>query len=272
VNPLATVRARSPAPTRGRARSAPGRGLRLALAAAVALGSGASGGCATKRDMRDLRAEVAHMQARQDSLIQMLILQNRAVADSVNQSKELLLRLRGELGHQLIQIEQQLVEVQSLTGQSQTTLADLRRQLQTRSDQYQEPPGGGEAGGGDVEQLYTIGADQLQRGAAGTARRAFEQILAQHATHERAPDAQFHLAETFVIEGQREQAMEAFERVVERYPNSPRAPTALYRAGMLAEEAGNNQRARGYFQRVLAGYPRSDEARLAEERMRRLRR
>jgi tol-pal system protein YbgF len=271
VSARATADCRSPAPSRGRARFAPRRVLRLVLVAGIVAGTGSLAGCATKRDMRDLRAEMMQMQARQDSLMQMLILQNRAVADSVHQSKELLLRVRGELGHQLLQIEQQLVEVQSLTGQSQTTLADMRRQLQTRSDQYQEPPGGG-ADAGDAEQLYAIGTDQLQRGAAGTARRAFEQILAQHPTHERAADAQFHLAETFVIEEQSEQALEAFDRVVERYPNSPRAPTALYRAGMLAEEAGNNQRARGYFQRVLAGYPRSDEARLADERLRRLRR
>jgi len=235
-------------------------------------------GCATKRDLKDLRMEVLALQARQDSLMAELARQNVALMDTLRATNELVYRVRGDLGNQLLQVEQQVLTVQELTGQSQRKLAELRAEMATRSQDFASAPAAGEGPGvgvashGGAEDLYTAGVDQLQRGNAATARRAFEQILRDHTTHERAPDAQYQIAETYVVERSFDRALEEFDKVVQMFPNSPRAPTALYRAGVIAEERGNNSAARQYFQRVASGWPRSDEARLAAEKLRSLRR
>jgi tol-pal system protein YbgF len=231
-------------------------------------------GCATKRDMTLLRQEVLAMQARQDSLMR---LHQRLVLDTLAAQGEQLVRLRGDLGHQLLQMEQQLVQIQELTGQGQQRLAELRQQLDSRSQTITAtspetgaapPPGTGAT----ADQLYTIGMEHLRQQAPQTARRAFEQVVRDHTTHERAADAQYNIGETYVLEQNFDRALREFDRVAELFPNSPRVPMALYRAGVISEERGNTARAREYFQRVVAGYPGSDERRQAEERLRRLRR
>lgn len=250
----------------------------LALGALVV-----AGGCATKRDVRDLRAEVVALRARQDSLFAVLQRQNQVLLDSLHASNLVMLRVRGDLARQLLQIEQQLIQVQELTGQGQQRITELREAMARRTETLGTVRGvpapgdtavggafGMQPGGGDqVEVLYRAATDQLQRGAAETARRAFQQIVDQHSTHPLAADAQFYLAETYVAERDYESALREFERVLEMFPSSPRAPSALYRAGVISEDRGNIQEAREYFQRVIAGYPNSDEAGQARERLRR---
>ncbi|HEX6940333.1 MAG TPA: tetratricopeptide repeat protein [Longimicrobiales bacterium] len=246
-------------------------------ASLCALGVAAvAGGCATKNDLKQLRDEVVQMQMRQDSLFRLLQAQNRSILDTLRTSGDLVLRVRGELGYQLQQMEQQLIQIQELTGQSQRRLAELRRQWESRNQEFAAapvetvgPPGSGDA---DVEQIYEIGRQKLQEGAAATARAAFEQIVSGHPTHARAPDAQYQIAETYVAERNFDRALQEFERVIELFPNSPRAAQALYRAGVVSEERGNISDARRYFNRVVSGYPRSEEARLAEERLKNLQR
>ncbi len=265
---------------RGRGRGSGARSMRLLRRAALPLSLAAAvagGGCATKNDLKQLRGEVVRMQARQDSLHQLLREQNRVLMDTLRTSTALVLRVRGDLGYQLQQMEQQLIQIQELTGQSQRRLANLRQEWENRSQQFATtpspatgaPPAG--VGDGDVDRLYAIGLQKLEEGAAATARAAFEQIVNAHSTHPRAPDAQFHTAETYVAERAYDRALEEFERVIELFPNSPRAPQALYRAGVVSEERGNISRARDYFNRVRAGYPQSEEARLSAEALRRLR-
>lgn len=245
------------------------------LVALVALAAPLAG-CATKKDLKLLRSEVVGLQARQDSLFLLLREQNHEILDSLRANSELTLRVRGDLGHQLLQMDQQLVQIQELTGQSQRRLAELRQQWESRNQQLaQIPAEPGEpepARGGDADQLYQIGVEKLQQGAAGTARAAFQNVLQQYPTHEKAPDAQFQIAETYVLEKNYDAALRDFERVIELFPSAPRAPTALYRAGVLSEERGNIPKAREYFTRVRSGYPQSDEARLAAQKLERLRR
>jgi TolA-binding protein len=101
---------------------------------------------------------------------------------------------------------------------------------------------------------------------------AFEQILGMDPVPPEAPEAQYLIAETYILENKNAEALAQLERVVKLFPNSPVTPAALYRAGVLSEEQGNIREAERYFQRVRTGYPGSDEARQAAEKLRRLKR
>jgi TolA-binding protein len=242
------------------------RALALALATPLAA-------CATKQDMKLLRSEVVVLQARQDSLFRQLGVQ---VMDSLHAGQELMLRVRGDLGHQLLAMEQQLIQIQELTGQGQRQLGELRQQWTARN---QEVTTSGAVGGGagamsdaEIEQAFALGQQKLQEGAAATARAAFGQIVSSAPTHARAADAQIQVAESYVAEKNYATAYREFERVVELFPNSEKAPAALFRAGVVAGEEGNIERARRYFDRVRTGYPRTDEARLAGQELQKLNR
>jgi len=257
-----------------RRESSGGRRRRLAFLLVLA-GTLATAGCATKKDLKLLRDEIIVLQARQDSLLREL---GTALIDTLRSQNSLIMRVRGDLGSQHLALEEQLIQIQELTGQGQRQLTELRQQWQARA---QEVGSGGAAqpaavptamGTGEVEQAYALGRQKFEEGSYATARAAFASILSGAPTHPLAPDAQLQIAETYVAEGNFEQAYKEFDKVIELFANSPRAPTALFRAGVVAKEQGNIDKARTYFTRVQSGYARSDEARLAGEELQQLRR
>ena len=67
------------------------------------------GGCATKRDLRDLRAEVGSMRTSQEDLLRGIQRQNEMILDSLNLQDT---RLRGDLTNQMVQLERQLIQLQ----------------------------------------------------------------------------------------------------------------------------------------------------------------
>lgn len=259
----------------GGARARGGRGRRRLALVALLAASMPLTACATKKDMKLLREEIMLMQARQDSLYREL---ENAIIDTMRAQNTLIMRVRGDLGNQLLALEEQLIQIQELTGQGQRQLTELRQQWQARAQEGgMVPAAQAEAvpttmGGDEVEQTYALGRQKFEEGAITTARAAFASILSGAPTHPLAPDAQLQIAETYVAEGNIEQAYREFDKVIELFANSSRAPTALYRAGLVAKEQGNIDKARTYFTRVQSGYAHSDEARLAGEELQQLRR
>jgi tol-pal system protein YbgF len=257
------------------------RALPLALAVVVT-------GCATKRDVRDMREDLA----RQDATLQELRAQNRQMLDTLMLTTERLLDVRGEMATQLNQLREQIVQLGELTGQVQIRLNQLDQQLTRAVREAGElglgtgtpgatgvrpgadpgaPPTGGETFD-MASQYYEIGLEQLNRGNAATARRALQTVVDSFPSDPRAPDAQRQIGESHALEQNWDEALRSLNRVVERYPDSEAAPRALYRAGVISQERGNLERARQYFERVISGYPGSDARRLAEEAISRLNR
>jgi tol-pal system protein YbgF len=270
VSAIAARRVRSDGPVAGVARRTLGRLAPLGLAALLT-------GCAMKSDIRDVRTDMA----RQDATLREIQAQNRQILDTLAVTTDRLLDVRGEMANQLAQLREQIIQVNELTSQVQLRLNQLDQQLSRAvrdvGDAGLAVPAPGQQpdpGGGDsfsmAQQFYEIGLEQLERGNAATARRAFESVVDSFPADPRAPDAQRQIGESYAMEQGWDNALRAFDRVVERYPDSDAAPLALFRAGVISQERGNLERARQYFQRVISGYPGSDARRLAEEALTRL--
>ena len=254
--------------------------LSLALAA----------GCALKGDVRKVelqveaaRAERARADAERAAQLDSVRVLLAAVQQALAAQQAYLVQLRGDVRTDLVAVQQQLVQVQELTGQSQQRLSELRARIEERAQQPVPPvdttgrpagggpPGGpsGNPGGPGPDQMYDLSLQQFRRGSLGTARLGFREFLRLYPTHERAPDALFYLGETWGGESA-DSAAAVYQQVVKTYPNSSRAPAALYKLGLLAEQRSDKAAARTYYARVIAGYPRSDEANLARDKLQRL--
>jgi tol-pal system protein YbgF len=229
------------------------------------------GGCATKRDLRDLRTEIQSMQAQQEALLREIQRQNGAILDSLNIQE---IRLRGDLGNQLVQMERQLLQIQELTGQGQQQLAEVRQTLREREEAIRAAEAAGGAGAmgatGDPAELFATAEAALERSSLTAARAGFEEFLRLYPEHARAPEAQLAVGQTYEQAEDAERALDAYARVLELYPNSPQAPTALLRAALL-EADDDEDRARSMLNQIIAAYPRSPEAPLAREELRRMR-
>jgi tol-pal system protein YbgF len=229
-------------------------------------------GCATKQDVRLMRAEMVNMQERQDSLFRVMQQQNRMLLDTVRSSFNLQQNVRGDLGHQITQLNQNLARIEALVGQQAQQGADLRTVIDAMLA-GPRPGGAGAAGvsAEDARTYYELGMQKLAEGSYASARIGFEGLLRDFPNDVLAPDAQFQIAESYQLEGNRDRAISEHEKIPQQWPDSPRAPLSLFRAGVIAQESGNNNRAREYFQRVVGRYPQSDERRQAEARLRQLR-
>jgi tol-pal system protein YbgF len=184
-------------------------------------------------------------------------------------ASEMLRTTRGQLSNQIKQLQDMLVTVHELLGQSQQRINQLREQLERQAPATPAPLPT-EAVTGDADELYRAGATKLQERSAAAARVAFEQFLSQFPQHERAADAQFGLAETYVLDEALPEAVKQFERVSEAYPTSARAPEALYRAGEVSEQRKRTSDARRYYNLVVQRYAGTPSARLAQQKLAKL--
>jgi tol-pal system protein YbgF len=226
-------------------------------------------GCATKRDLQELRIEVDSLRQSQTVMLRDLQRQNQQILDSLVAQNT---RLRGDFAGRFTDLDRQMVQIQELTGQSQRRLTELREQINRREEAFPAGNGGapGAAPAGNPDEMYNTALAALRRGSHSTARAGFQEFLRGFPQHALASEAQFHIGESFQESRDPVRALEAYGRVLELYPNAPKAPTALYRAGLIEVERGNRDAARTMFSQVVTAYPRSVEAPLARDQIQRL--
>ncbi len=232
---------------------------------------------ASKSDFQSLQTDVRVMrveQAQSDSLNRVLIdrvsQQLRAATDSLGALGDRVARMRGESQAALAGMQQQLLAIQELTGQSEQRLQEVRASLEERSQQIAVARGDTAAASGAAgpNQIFQIGRDQLLKGSNASARAAFQDLLSKYPTSSLAADAEFYVGESYAAEGNSAAADSAYARVTTKYPRAPRAATALYKRAVAAQTEGRGRAADQLFQELIRKYPASDEAALARERAR----
>ncbi|MFN9203389.1 MAG: tol-pal system protein YbgF [Gemmatimonas sp.] len=262
----------------------------------------ATGGCfATRGDVRIVQTDIASLRAelirnqqdQKDALTQTLRLLQVA-SDSLARVSARTVGIQGDVRGEMRAVREQLLQVQTLLGQSQATIARLRKEMEEqRASLVPAAPGAttpgaalppGRPGAAPAKpesavaaplpgpsQLFVNGRDQLTRGSSATARTLFQELLSAYPDSDYAPDAQFWIAESLAKENNTAAADAAYAAVVSTYPNAPKAPTALYKRAQLLLKQGNTPQAKQLFEQVVARYPRSDEAELAAETLKTLR-
>ena len=251
------------------------------LAGAVVLAGLAA--CATKGDVQMVQGEVSLLKAesvRRDSAraaqLGEVIRMQQSIMDSLGASKRAVGQLKGDFGTDLYNIQQQLVQLQELTGQSQQRLSELRGQLEQRAALNQaggpapgdsaQPQG---AGNPSADQMYEASLAQLRRGSTSTARIGLREMLKTYPTSAHAGDALYFIGQSYSTENP-DSAAAYYGQVVDNYATSVRAPSALYNLGLLAERRKDTAKAKDAYQRVVQKYPQSDEAALARDRLKAL--
>jgi TolA-binding protein len=225
----------------------------LVLGAGVAAGLS---GCVTKGDIQQVQDDVALLKAetaRRDSaraaqLTQVIQVQQR-VMDSLTTSRKAVSQLRGDIASDLYNIQQQLVQLQELTGQSQQRLSELRTQLEARGEQIQSNAPGDSStpspsSAASADQMYEASLAQLRRGSTSTARQGLREMLRTYPTSNRVGDALYFIGQSFAAENA-DSAAAYYQQVVQKYPTSSRAASALYNLGLIAERRKEIKKARG---------------------------
>ena len=117
---------------------------------------------------------------------------------------------------------------------------------------------------------YDAAFELLKNGRYNEAASAFQEFLGKHPDGPYADNAQYWLGEARYVTRQFEPALEAFRAVTEQHPDSAKVPDARLKTGYTLYEMGRLDEAREALRQVVREHKDSAVARLAEERLLRI--
>ena len=100
---------------------------------------------------------------------------------------------------------------------------------------------------------------------------AFDSYLATYPGSQYADNAQYWLGEAYYVMRQFEPAIEQYQRLIQSYPASKKQSHAMLKIAYSYDELGQGEQARAVLNDLKARFPGSAAARLADERLQRLR-
>ncbi len=118
---------------------------------------------------------------------------------------------------------------------------------------------------------YQAAFDELKQGRYEQAIVAFEAFLQKYPEGEYAGNAQYWLGEANYVTRKFDVAEREFKTVLERFPQSTKVADAMLKLGYTYYELAQWGAARKILSDVVANYPNSTVARLAENRLQKMR-
>ena len=110
----------------------------------------------------------------------------------------------------------------------------------------------------------------LREGRYADAAQAFQQFLARHPTSSYVSNANYWLGETYYVTRDFNQALSTFTGLVTQHPQSPKVPDSRLKIGYIQYEKKDWKAARRELESVVSSYPGTTAARLASDRLARM--
>lgn len=122
----------------------------------------------------------------------------------------------------------------------------------------------------EQRKAYDQALDMLKEGRYGDAATAFQDFLQKYPDSSYADNAQYWLGEVYYVTREFPKALAEFDKVLKNYSGSAKAADALLKQGYIQYELKDWAKARTLLGEVVKNYPGSTSARLAQERLDRL--
>jgi tol-pal system protein YbgF len=226
-------------------------------------------GCATPRQVEEIRTEVREVKAQNVELRQML-----AHTDSV-------MTAEGKAGA-------------ALRTDLSTTISDLQRQMATLLDSYRDmmqklaelnqrksvlgsSPGAqeGPTPAGDTPKIdcgmaYDDAFVLVRRNKYAEAIDGFGRYIKECPKHESVENAYYWIGECYYSLGKYHEAITQFQLLMKEFKSSPNVSRALYKLGRSQQELGKKEDARKTFKKLVDEFAGTLEAEQAKERLKEL--
>lgn len=124
--------------------------------------------------------------------------------------------------------------------------------------------------GGTDQENYQAAFELLKAGQYEEASKALAQFMVAFPGSSLSDNAQYWMAETHYVGQRYPEALAEFQTVLERYPDSRKIPDALLKIGYCNYELENWGASRAALARVVKEYPETTPARLAGQRLDRI--
>ncbi|NNE61305.1 MAG: tol-pal system protein YbgF [Woeseia sp.] len=237
-----------------------------------------SSGCVLNPPTEDpLQVRLAEMEKRLSAIER--ILSSGTLVDLTVQSNE--------LGRQAAELQGRIESLEHETSEGASRQRDLYMDLDDRIQRLERTTRGNSAAsvrdggslepgelplpGGSDRDNYQAAFELLKEQRYDEAAMGFEQFLVSFPESQLADNAQYWLAESHYVSGDFQEALGQFQIVVEKYPRSRKVPDALLKMGYCNYELQRWDNARSALQRVQGEFSDTTAARLAEQRLSRMR-
>ena len=127
-----------------------------------------------------------------------------------------------------------------------------------------QPPRAGE------REAYDNALAVLREGRYPEAAQAFNQFLVNYPGSSYADNSSYWLGETYYVTRDFDKALATFTGLVQQYPTSPKVSDSRLKTGYIYYEKKDWKQARQTLEAVVSDYPGSTAARLAGDRLRRM--
>jgi tol-pal system protein YbgF len=126
------------------------------------------------------------------------------------------------------------------------------------------PPRAGE------KEAYDTALAVLREGRYAEAAQSFNRFLADYPESSYADNTSYWLGETYYVTRDFDRSLATFKGLVEQYPNSPKAADSRLKMGYIFYEKKDWAAARQALNAVVSDYPGSTAARLAGDRLKKM--
>jgi TolA-binding protein len=235
------------------------------------------GGCASRREVEGLLADVQRMRSALDRIEthqqdqDSLIVDRTGVIDTrIAEGENIQRRIKadqveslGEMRELMGSLSVSLQEGQEFSRRLSHRLEELtvlmaQSGLRQRRDSLTRA---------DPEWLYNQATLDLYRGFPELSRMGLREYIHRFPKGPRVELCRYWVAETFLSEQNDDSARVTLDAFLADYPNSVKRPAAQVRKGLLLAASGQGDEATRLLEEVLQRWPQSAEARIARQRL-----
>jgi tol-pal system protein YbgF len=227
-------------------------------------------GCATRRQVQELRLQVDTMRAenaRIDSLLN----------DNLKQSR----KVNADFGTYITRLEDRMTMIEArlqdaISLMNQATSAIQTGNIRHGGERPQNPDSttadtSSRSGDIDCQKVYNTAYYDVVKENYDMAINGFKNYLKICPNTALADNAQFWIGQCYYLQKKYENAETAFEELIRAYPSSERLAAAKLKLGKTLFELRQKTKARPHFEDVIRDYPGTDEAKEAADMLQRYR-
>jgi tol-pal system protein YbgF len=231
-----------------------------------------------QKELKELRSEssmkIRKSQADLDFMLEPLQREIQILKNAVEENREYVQRPRAEMATFKGDFETRLnaleMRIDALRKEMEAKLASVAAASQPRPKEA-PPPKGKPASADAMKALYLNAKQTYEKKEFPAAREKFEAFLAVYPKGELSDNAQFWIGECYYSEKDYEKAVIAYDDVIKRFPKGDKVPSALLKQALCWQELGDKTFAQSLLKRVIKEYPRTQQAKIAKEKLKRIR-
>lgn len=246
------------------------------------------GGCATRKEVVNLKNDSFYIRSQIDSLraeqrrLRAAIIR---VTNLTEQSTEANNRLRADIQVQLTQLAEQSQILNDRLEETGRRISNLPSKLRMTTPVIVSGPDSANKTSridtaqvnaaarrklDEAQRLYDSAYRDYVKGQYALAQQGFSQYVQTFPESDLADNAQYWIGECNYSQKKYEEAIQIFQLVVTQYPDGEKAPGALLKMSYAQLALGKTQLAKENLERLLKRFPQSNEAGLARARLQEL--